>query len=244
MVGLSEISYTNSWFNVLEHDYFHLLSAPDPNIKLTQKVTLAPGRYKSLDQIISEVHNRVEKNANKTHVAVFPKLSYDEASRRVFVIPGKSKGWSVDIPLDLQFSKDLGDMLGISSRKMACEDSISDYCYVSKDIDRNKVLNSNTFMGTHPYDLTRGIHSLMVYTDIVEYNIVGNTRAQLLKIVEIPTSSQFGDQVVVRYDRPQYRALASNHIRSIEIEIKDDANERIQFRFGRVIPTLHFIKVS
>src|SRR2546423_4971210 len=85
MVGLSEISYTNSWFNILEHDYFHLLSAADPITKITQKVTFAPGRYKSLDQIISEVHNRLEKIEDNTNVAVFPKLSYDEASRRVFV---------------------------------------------------------------------------------------------------------------------------------------------------------------
>ena len=244
MVGLSDISYTNSWFNILEHDYFHLLSAAEPTMKITKKVTFAPGRFKSVDQIISEVHNRLEKIEDDTNVAVFPKLSYDEASRRVFVIPGKSKGWSIDIPLGLRFSKDLGDMLGISSSEVACENSISDSCYVSKDIDRKTVLNFNTLMGTRPYDLSRGIHSLMVYSDIVEYNIVGNTRAQLLKIVEIPATSQFGDQVVVRYDRPQYHALANNHIRSVEIEIKDDTNERIQFRFGRVILTLHFIKVS
>ena len=239
MVALSEISYTNSWFNILEHDYFHLLSADDSIVELAPMVTFAPGRYKSLDQIIREIHNRLEK-VGQTNVAALPKLSYDEASRRVFVTPGNT----INAPLILRFSKDLGDMLGISSSEVACENSMSDSCYVSNDINRQAVLNFNTLMGARPYDLTRGIHSLMVYTDIVEYNIVGNTRNQLLKIVEIPATSQFGDQVVVRYERPQYHALANNHIRSIEIEIKDDANERIQFRFGRVILTLHFIKVS
>lgn len=86
-----------------------------------------------------------------------------------------------------------------------------------------------------------GRYSLFVYTDIIRSVHVGDTKANLLRMVDIPESVQFGDQVVIRYQSPEYKRLATT---SIEIYIKDDSGEDIPFEFGRTICTLHFKRIN
>lgn len=91
----------------------------------------------------------------------------------------------------------------------------------------------------HP-QVRRGVHALYVYSDIIRSVRVGDTMSNLLRIVEVPDKSSFGDQITLNYVKPQYKMLASNEITSIEILITDGSGERIPFRFGRTIVTLHF----
>ncbi|RWR98440.1 hypothetical protein B4U79_14489, partial [Dinothrombium tinctorium] len=72
-----------------------------------------------------------------------------------------------------------------------------------------------------PYDLKAGIHSLFVYTDIVEPTFVGDTYAQLLRTVKIPSAS-FGEQCVITYENPQYVPILQDEIETIKINIKDE----------------------
>ena len=89
-----------------------------------------------------------------------------------------------------------------------------------------------------------GIHSLLVYTDIVKHTLVGNTVAQLLRFVEIPTRSRFGDQITIRYDKPQFYPLNHNYFKTVEIQIFDDSGYQVPFTFGRTYLTLVFKRVE
>jgi hypothetical protein len=89
-----------------------------------------------------------------------------------------------------------------------------------------------------------GRYSLFVYTDIIRGIHVGDSISNLLRMVDIPTDSKFGDQVSFRYEKPEYKRLASNQISSIQMYIKDDCGSDIPFEFGRTIVTLHFRKVK
>ena len=94
--------------------------------------------------------------------------------------------------------------------------------------------NSVTLYGT--------IKSLFVYCDIIKPNLVGDTEVPLIRRVEIPSEKKFGHQIEIIYTRPEYFPLVSHEINSIEIEIKDDANRKVDFAFGRVYLKLHFRK--
>ena len=83
---------------------------------------------------------------------------------------------------------------------------------------------------------------MMVYSNVGDYMTVGDTRCQLLQSVEIPSTAKTGDQLVKRYDNPDYVPLHSLFIPAIEIEIKDDAGKPLEFEFGRVTVRLHFKK--
>ena len=88
---------------------------------------------------------------------------------------------------------------------------------------------------TFAYDIIR-IHSLMVYTDIVEYNIVGDTKAPLLrcfpfisrlKSVDIITTGQYMNYQT--FSNLQVRRLLKNSFHSIPIDLRDTSGEKIPF---------------
>jgi len=86
------------------------------------------------------------------------------------------------------------------------------------------------------------ISSLYVYSYIIKPVFVGNVEASLLRIVEIPNDKKFGETVEIKYKNPQYHPLVSHEFDSIEIDIRDDTNQPINFAFGKTVVTLHFRK--
>ncbi len=84
---------------------------------------------------------------------------------------------------------------------------------------------------------------MYVYSNIVYPSHIGDTFSQILRVVEVPNEKKFGDDVVIRYENPQYRNVLFDEISNIEINIKDDSNEIIPFKFGRIRIDLHFKKL-
>ena len=74
------------------------------------------------------------------------------------------------------------------------------------------------------YDIVR-IHSLMIYTDLIEYNIVGDTEAPLLRCFHFIWKLKSGDIITtgqyMNYQRSsnlQFRPLLNNYFHSIHID--------------------------
>lgn len=86
------------------------------------------------------------------------------------------------------------------------------------------------------------IHSLYVYCSIIKPVLVGNCEAPLIRRVEIPNNKNFGDTIEINYPQPQYYPLVSYEFDNIEIDIKDDTDNSLDFAFGRTAVTLHFRK--
>ena len=78
-----------------------------------------------------------------------------------------------------------------------------------------------------------------IYTDILENQYVGNTRAPLLKTVVINYNSS---QSISwnHYDNPQYLDVNKTEINSILIDIRDEFGEKILFEEGTFTVKLHF----
>ena len=86
---------------------------------------------------------------------------------------------------------------------------------------------------TFAYDIVR-IHSLMIYTDIVGYDIVGDTKASLvrcfpfisrLKSGAIVTNGQYMNYQI--FSNLQFRRLLKNSFHSIHIDLRDTSDEKI-----------------
>ena len=82
------------------------------------------------------------------------------------------------------------------------------------------------------------INSLYIYTDIVEYQIVGDVNAPLLQVVS--TGNEANSLIEKIYDSPHYIPVMRSNIETIEIDIRSDLGEKIQFQSGQVIIKLHF----
>ena len=94
-----------------------------------------------------------------------------------------------------------------------------------------KVLHEHEFA----YDTVR-IHSLMIYSDVVEYNIVGDTKAPLLRCFPFISKLKGGDIIINvqfmnyrTFSILQFRPLLKNSFRSIHIDLRGPSGEKIPF---------------
>ena len=85
------------------------------------------------------------------------------------------------------------------------------------------------------FDFVR-IHSLMIYSDLVEYNIVGDTKAPLLRCFFFISKLKEGDIITTgqymnyqTFSNLQFRPLLKNSFHSIHIVLRDTSGEKIPF---------------
>ena len=79
-------------------------------------------------------------------------------------------------------------------------------------------------------------HSLMIYSDLVEYNIVGDTKAPLLRCFPFISKLKGGDIITTgqhmnyqKFSNLQFRPLLKNSFHSIHIDLRDTRCEKIPF---------------
>lgn len=238
-VGLSEIHFTNSWCNLRTPNRVQLKNSYKESADVFNSyAALDAGRYDDIEALIDEITARAQSSKDNK-VQTLPKLNIDHFTRRISMTCGVNADGE---PIYFDFDKELSDMLGASAGFS------SSYAHGIVNLEDEHVeVNPNvseedTFTANGSYDLTGGIHSLFVYCDIVDYSIVGDTKAQLLRMAHIPAESKFGGAIVDRYENPHYLPLSTKEISSIEVDIKDDTDTPIVFEFGRVKLVLHFVK--
>ncbi len=232
-VALVEISYTKSWKN-LRNSYKLWINRPQsgaydfsPKLDIyyipelmKRKGVIRAGYYDNIYALIGEINTEMGAKLDDP-----PKLTIDHITKIVYLkVTTDFKGDMVP-----NFPVELCEILGLNPQFHDI------YNYIVAD-------NHKLIIGERPADLDAWLHTLFVYCDIVEPQYVGNTRAKLLRAVEVPNNTKCGDQIVIKYDNPHYVPLLVNDFEDIEIDIKDDTGETIPFMFGRTRLKLHFRK--
>jgi hypothetical protein len=88
------------------------------------------------------------------------------------------------------------------------------------------------------------ISNFYIYSDIVEYQVVGDEQAPLLRIVpigEVSKSLNFTSKI---FDSPHYIPVARNNLDTVEIDIRNHLGFPILFTTGEVVVKLHFKRKS
>lgn len=242
--GLASIDYPNTWLNVKSDQtygmaYFGSERALDGRIIFRARLYGLPyrlemGRYVSATSLIEQLNTGLADTNNflrtENKILSFPRLRINQNQFSLHITNGSTLISEEGKDLVPVMTKELAEMLGVEINK------------------NNLVAEWDTFYAveyTHPegsIDITAGIRSLYAYTDIIDYNLVGNSMAQLLRVVEIPNGLMFGEQVKITYDKPYYFPVKDNVIHIIETCLKDDTKEDIEFLFGKVVFVLHFRK--
>jgi hypothetical protein len=153
----------------------------------------------------------------------FVKFKYDPHSRRVSIIVENPKTYNYTVFLSplLQY------MLGFTT-----DTTLKGF---KKGINKAK----------YPPDMTGGASSLYVYSDCVAPQIVGSTLAPLLRVVPIRIGGMtYGQPIIEIFIQPHYLPVISKSLNSVEISIKTDQYEDMQFNFGKSVVKLHFVKKS
>ena len=85
------------------------------------------------------------------------------------------------------------------------------------------------------YDVAR-IHSLMIYTDLIESDIVGDTKVPFLRCFPFVSKLKSGDIITTgqymnyqTFSNLQFRPLLKNSFHSIHIDLRDTSGEKTPF---------------
>ena len=103
----------------------------------------------------------------------------------------------------------------------------------------------------YSYDIIRK-HSLMICSDIIEYNIVGDTKTSLLRCIPFISQIKNGDIIPTRqymnyqsFTNLQIKKLLKKSCHSLKIELRDTTGEKIPFEsVGITRVVLLFRKIS
>lgn len=91
-----------------------------------------------------------------------------------------------------------------------------------------------------PPDLRGGVDTLFIYCDLVQSQVVGDSRVALLRTV--PVIGKYGDIVNHIFHSPHYIPLLNHDISSVQISICTGSGAQVGFQFGKSVIKLHFRK--
>lgn len=238
-VGLTEISFTKSWFTMdepVQINYKHYYG------EVMAKILFPPRYFQSVSDMVLALNNTLSSYAKTTGKLLTPKIDVDDSgyvtlspasldammqgSAKRFKRKDGVQAFNNVFPL---LGQELSDILGLPWPLPHSEEMYDDEGFIVR--------------GLRPADIKAGRHSLYVYSDIVEPSIVGDSEVQFLRNITVPEAVRFGQQCDVIFTNPYYFKVHQNEFQRIYIHIKDGSGQTLNFNFGRVITTLHFKKI-
>ena len=195
--------------------------------KKTEAYILELGPYSSKTDIVEAMNTLIQKRNNHRDTCITIEVSSVTQKVKVYLAKEES---SLAI-----FSTDLGHIFG---------GDVRNYLGILK-------CGKGPHEPFFAYDIAR-IHSLMIYDDFVEYNIVGDTKAPLLGCFPLKSKLKSGDIIPTglymnyqTFRNLQLRRLLINSFRSIYIDLRDTSGEKIpSVSVGITQLVLMFTKVS
>ena len=223
-VAISEISYSSMYQNVTEGKSMFF----DKKLsKSSEFFYLEPGLYPSLTDTVEAMNILIQERHNHSENCIKFKVSR-ETQKVEICLANEASGLAF-------FSMDLGHLFGSNVG--------NEYGVML----RGKGPHKPEFA----YDIVC-IHFHMIYTDLIEYNIVGDTKAPLLRCFPFISKLKSGDIVTTgqymnyqTFSNLQFRPLPKNSFHSIHIDLRDTSGEKIPFvSVGMTRLVLMFRKAS
>lgn len=208
-VSLCEMNFPHTWYNVNESNNF--IGYIFQGSDTPFRVTIPPGFYPKVEDILQAISMGEVKDA--VH------FSFNQFTKRVGI---KFKEGGGNIVSSIILYEGMAELLGFKPMKI------------------NAINNKKGKLVESPNvpDPNAGFRVLMVYTDIIEPQVVGDVFAPLLRIVNVTGSH--GDMVHVQYDKPHYLPVSRNIIETLEINIRTHTGKLVPFERGRSYVKLHF----
>ena len=199
-VAISEISYPSMYQNITE-GYFKF--SDEKLSKSTSTYNLEPGLYTSITDIVEAMNTLIQERNNHNETCITVKVSR-RTQKVVIMLAHDSSGLAFcSTALGHIFGNNVGYHFEVlMKRKGPHEPQIA-------------------------YDIVR-MHSLMIYSHLVEYNIVGDTKASLLRCFPFISKLKGGDIITTgqymnyqTFSNLQFRPLLKNSLLSIHIDLRD-----------------------
>ena len=228
-VGLAEIVFPRTWVNIPDTTLSMRLDEGLPS-ELTYTATVRGGRYRSIPHLLKHLGHRINKTVD-LHEELNQTMGfeYDRVTGRVTcrVAPGFVMILPHTLGVPLGFGKSMSVEIGGDGPEVH-----------SPALTKHK---GSTHVGEYEGNINRLSESLMVYTDIVEPQYVGDHLVPLLRHIAQPNSTtKLSDVAEERFSNVHYLTLQRAHIDTIHVHIADATGRKPAFRSGISIAKLHF----
>ena len=204
-VAFSEIFFPSMYQKVTEGKFMFF----DKKLsKSSEFYYLEPGLYPSVTGIVEAMNILIQETHNHSENCITVKVSRRMQKVEIYLADEGSGLAFISTDLGHIFGSNVGVEFGVMLR--------------GKGPHKPEIA----------YDLVR-IHSLMIYTDLIEYNIVGDTMTPLrrcfpfiskLKSRDIITTGQYMNYHL--FSNLQFRPLLKTSFHSIHIELRDTSGEK------------------
>lgn len=210
-VGLSEIQYPATWDTYQAEENYCVEGIIYGRYR---KGYIPRAMYTNILELVRQVNLTIAKIFNITVYRIGAAYKLNETTNRVeyeFSRYGGKDGFKIKL------SKALSETLGFK--------------WTGEWLD-------GVGTATYPPDIRWGLHSFYVYCNFVQDQIVGDTYAPLLRT--IPVRGESGQVIEQTFDRPHYVDVNTDEIDVINIQLKNDVGEEIDFASGKVVCKVHF----
>ena len=110
---------------------------------------------------------------------------------------------------------------------------------------------TKAFVADYPFDLLAGKQLIYVYSNIIEYQHIGDTKAPLIRIIDSKQRLKNGSLCEIEpthtivFSNLEYKKLLSNNFQCIEVQLRTETGKFVPFTgTGKVILTLNFKKFN
>ena len=179
--------------------------------KLSEFYNLEHGLYPSITDIVEAKNTLIQERQNHSKNCITVKVS--RRTQKVEIDLANEGPGLAFFSTDLEqfFGSSVGDDFGVMLRRK----------------------------GPHKpelfFDIVR-IHSLMIHEELIEYNIVGDTKASLLRCFPFVSKLKAGDNITTgqymnyqTFNNLQFRPLLKNSFHSIHIDLRKTSGEKLPF---------------
>src|SRR5277367_1690802 len=225
-VGLSEISFSKTWSNIISTEsvmllYFDSNRTNGINKSIIEEAVIPKNMY-TKEYLIETINDAIKlhfddmKNLKKNtdiQMETIPTVNFNRKTNTFVLCKGKSKNHSHGYLYVLP-SSNLCEIIGFDYQEILVDvqELFGKYLtFFNANKNSEGILPDNlkvpeediTIIPRYPYS-SEPVKLLYVMSDICNDRIFGATRRDLLRIVDIPFSANYGDQITISYSNPQY----------------------------------------
>ena len=205
-VEISGLSYPSMYQIVTEGEFEFF----DKKLsKSSEFYYLEPGLYPSITDIVEAMNILIQERDNHSENWIKVKASRRTRKVEIYLANEGSRLAFLSTDLEHTFGSNVGNEFG--------------------EVLRGKRLHKPEIA----YDLVH-IHSLMIYTDLIAYNIFGDTKAPFLRCFPFTSKLKSGDIATTgqyknyqTFSNLQFRPLLKNSFHSIHIDLRDTSGKKI-----------------
>ena len=204
-VAISEISYPSMYQNITKGIFKFF---DEKLSKSSSTYSLEPGVYTSISDIVKAMNRLTQERNNHNEICITVKVS--RGTQKVVIMLANDTSGLAFCSTDLGhiYGQNVGNEFGV--------------LMIAKGHHEPKFA----------YDIVR-IPSLIFYSDLVEYNFVGDTNTPLLRCFPFISKLKGGDIVTTgqymnyqTFSNLQFRPRLKNSFHSIHIDMRDTTGEK------------------